>query len=134
MKFTSMCGYALLALVYLARHEGGGLVPAGVIAGNEGLPAQYLAKALKALAVVGVVRSVKGPNGGYRLARPDRAITLLEVVEAVGGPVRGEAPRVGAADGSRLDRRLQRVCDDAAELVRWQLQKVSLADLAGEGD
>jgi Rrf2 family protein len=133
MKFTSMCGYALLALVYLARHEGGGLVPAGVIAGNEGLPAQYLAKALKALAVVGVVRSVKGPNGGYRLARPARAITLLEVVEAVGGPVRGEAPRVGNEAAARVDDRLQGVCDGVAEAVRRRLREVSLADLAGDG-
>jgi Rrf2 family protein len=133
MKLTSLCGHALYGLVSLARHAGGGPVSAEMVAEAEGLSATFLAKALKALTSAGLLRSLKGPRGGYRLARPARSITLLEVVEAVDGPVRGEAPRVGAADGHRLDARLQAVCDQAAEAVRQRLREVSLADLAVPG-
>jgi Rrf2 family protein len=88
---------------------------------------------LTSLVAPGVLRSVLGKGGGFRLARPARDITLLEVMEAVDGPVRGEAPRLGGARNARLDARLQEVCERAAELVRRRLRAVSLADLAGGG-
>jgi hypothetical protein len=70
-------------------------------------------------------------RGGYRLARPAKGITLLEVVEAVEGPLRGEAPPLGITpEGRRLDSRLQAMCDQAAKTVRGRLRRVSLADLA----
>jgi hypothetical protein len=53
---------------------------------------------------------------------------VLEVVEAVGGPVRGEAPEVGRG---ALDRRLQAVCERVAGVVREGLGGVTLKDLAG---
>jgi DNA-binding IscR family transcriptional regulator len=58
---------------------------------------------------------------------------MLEVVEAVQGPVRGEVPdtEADAADGGRRRRRLQRACDEAAEAVRQKLERVTIADLAG---
>jgi Rrf2 family protein len=130
MKFTSFCLYALRALLHLARHEGTGFASAKAIAEAEGLSDPYLAKALKALTSAGVLHSLKGPHGGYRLARPARSITLLEVMEAVDGPLRGEAPRLGG----KMSARLRGVCDGVAESVRHRLRKVSLADLAGEGE
>jgi Rrf2 family protein len=133
MKFTSMCVHALCALVYLARRRGGGLVPAAKIARAERLSRTFLVKALKALVSAGVLRSSKGPSGGYGLARPARSVTLLEVVEAVDGPIRGDAMRLVGKGSARLDARLQGVCDRVAEVVRHRLRKVSLADLAGKG-
>jgi Rrf2 family protein len=103
------------------------------IAEAEGLPAPFLGKALEPLVSAGVLQSARGPNGGYRLARPARPITLLDVVEAVDGPICGEAPRVGNEATAGFDDRLQEVCDDVAELVRRQLGQVSLAELAGAG-
>jgi Rrf2 family protein len=122
----------LFSAAATSPHEGGGLVPAGTIADAGGLSGHFLVKGLKALVSAGVLHSVRGPNGGHRLARPARSITLLEVVEAVDAPVRGEAPRVG--EDSRFDARLQGVCDRVAGAVRRRLRKVSLADLAGEGE
>jgi Rrf2 family protein len=133
MKFTSASLNALHALTYLARHDGGGPVPAETVAAARGLNKPFLSKALTALMKAGVLVAERGPNGGYRLARPARAISLLEVVEAVDGPVRGLAHWVGSGAGARLDGRLQEVCDRAAEVVRRRLRKVSLADLAEEG-
>jgi Rrf2 family protein len=132
MKLTSACVHALCALTHLARHQGGGLVASHTIAAAEGLPESFLLKSLKPLVAAGVLRSVKGPSGGYRLARPARSITLLEVVEAVDGPVRGLAPRF-AGDDARFHAKLQAVCEGVAELVRRQFGKVSVADLARGG-
>jgi Rrf2 family protein len=130
MKFTSACVYALRALVRLARHREGGFVSVEEIAAAPS--ESFLRKSLKSLVSAGVLRSSRGPHGGYRLARPVRSITLPEVVEAIDGPVRGIVPRFAAGDGARLDARLQGVCDDVAGLVRRRLGKVRVADLAGE--
>ncbi len=119
--------------MYLARHGGEGPVSSHVIARAEGLSAAFVPKALLPLVAAGVVRSLRSRRGGYRLARPAKGITLLEVVEAVEGPVRGEVPAVGTTpEGKRLDARLRTVCDKAAEVPRERLRRVSLADLAGE--
>jgi Rrf2 family protein len=131
MKFTSSCAYALCALVSLARHQGDRLFASHAIAQAEGLPELFLLKVLKRLASAGVLLSVKGIHGGYRLARTAQRITLLDVVEAVDGPVRGEVPRSGA--DRKLDARLQQACDAAAEVVRSRLRKVSVADLVVGG-
>jgi DNA-binding IscR family transcriptional regulator len=70
------------------------------------------------LVSAGVLQAGAGYGGGYRLARPAMDITLLEVVGAVDGPVRGEVPADFAVAKDGLDRRLARVCSGAAEVVR----------------
>jgi Rrf2 family protein len=130
MKLSLAAAYALHALVLLARHEGGGLVRADALAGGR-TPVRALRKALTSLVGAGVLYGSRGAGGGYRLARPAVSITLLEVVEALDGPVKGEVPRLGKDAG--LDARLREVCDRIAAAVRARLRKVTLADLAGEG-
>jgi len=132
MKLSRTCLYALRGLNYLARYGRGGAVASDAIAEAEGLSAGFLGKAMGKLASARLLSPERGPRGGYRLARPARSITLLEVVEAVDGPVRGEAPAVG--ENLRLRAELQQVRDEAAEAVRGRLGKVSLADLAGAGE
>ena len=58
--------------------------------------------------------SIKGPNGGYRLARPAHDITMLEILEAVDGPIRGQAPFSRSDPSSPLNRRLDAICNQAA--------------------
>jgi Rrf2 family protein len=130
MKLNHASGYALAALVHMARQPPGELVASHHIAEARGIPDGFLLKLLKPLVDADILRSVKGPNGGFRLARPPKDVTLLEVVEAVDGPVRGDAPAVGRGGAAALDRRLQQMCDEAAALARQRLAKVTLAELA----
>jgi Rrf2 family protein len=133
MKLSTTAGHAVRALVFLARRPPGRPVPSHTIARAHGLPELFLLKVLRPLVAVGVLLSVKGVHGGYRLARPAQRISLLDVVEAIDGPVRGEVPRWAAgAEGARLDAGLQEVCDATAEVVRARLRKVSIAGLVGD--
>ena len=84
---------------------------------------------VRGTAKIGVLCSQKGPSGGYSLARQPKDITLLEVVEAVDGQLRGDAGTVGR-EGAALDKRLQVGCDEVLALVRERLAKVTLAELA----
>jgi Rrf2 family protein len=130
MRLSHIARCAVRALVYLQGAECGKPLAFQAIARPERMPEGYLRMVLMALVRAHLVVSVKGPHGGYRLARPAEQISLLEVVEGVDGPVRGDAPPVKGGDG-RLDRRLQTVCDQAAAVVRRKLVRVSLAELAG---
>src|SRR5438270_8363085 len=126
MKMTRASAYALKALAYLARQKAGGPVPSHVMAeAARGIPKLFLLKCLLRATSAGLLRSVKGPNGGYVLARPPREITVLEIIEGVDGPIRGEAPPVGQGAAATLDNRLQETCDSVAVLVRERLGKVT---------
>ncbi len=57
------------------------------VAACEGIPDDYLAKIMRNLVVAELVRSTRGPRGGYRLARPPSDVSILDVIEAVDGPI-----------------------------------------------
>ena len=77
--------YAIRAFLYLAKQEPGRLVMARQIADDAGLPGHFLAKLLQQLARKGLVRSNKGPSGGFTLASDPKDINILAIVEAVEG-------------------------------------------------
>ncbi len=85
--------YAILAVIEIARHEqaaegnGHGCMRASSIASHFKLPAAYAAKVMTQLVRAGVLQSDRGPRGGFRLARPANTISVLEIVEAVDGPL-----------------------------------------------
>jgi Rrf2 family protein len=72
--------YALRAVLYLAGRAGDSSVPADDIAAAIHVPRNYLSKTLHRLAKRGVLKSVRGPRGGFRLARPAQAILVADVV------------------------------------------------------
>jgi Rrf2 family protein len=132
MRLTNATSYAIYALVHLAGQKDNRPVASHWIARQRGLPERFLLKVLKSLAARGILRSVKGPNGGYRLAKTPKEITLLEIVENVDGPIQSQGGFEGSS-GSNLGKKLQAVWDRADEEIRRQLGKVRLSDLAAKG-
>jgi Rrf2 family protein len=130
MKLTRASDYALGALVHLARAGATRPLASHEIADAHSTPERFLVKVLRPLVSAGILKSIKGPGGGYRLGRLPKDVSLLEVVEAVDGPIRGEAPAVGQGTAAAFDRRLGEVCNSAAGVVRQRLAAVSLAELA----
>jgi Rrf2 family protein len=85
MKLTSRCEYAMLALVHLGRQKTEGLVSVEVIARAQNIPPKFLEQIMLALKRAKYVRSSKGRQGGYQLAKSADTITLAEIVRLFDG-------------------------------------------------
>ncbi len=136
MRLSSLADYAVVMLTAAARRscEGmGGVVPynAAVIAAETGVPLPTAQKLVSRLAAAGLVESARGTGGGFRLARPARAISLADIVEAVEGPI-----RLTTCGDERGDCALDHHCavkphwNVVNEAVRGALAGVSLEQLA----
>lgn len=87
MRLSTKGEYGLLALIDLALQGEGEPVQAAEIAHRQQIPKQYLDQLLMILKRSGLVSSMRGRRGGYRLARPAGSITLLEAITALEGPL-----------------------------------------------
>jgi Rrf2 family protein len=87
LRISRKIDYAIRAMIYLAGIPEGTVVPFREIGRQMDVPEDFLAKILKTLVDQGIVRSTRGPHGGYRLARPPEAINVLEIIEAAEGPI-----------------------------------------------
>jgi len=87
LRISRKIDYALRAMIYLASIDAAAVVPFREIARQMLLPEDFLAKILKTLVDHGLVRSARGPHGGYALARAAETVSVLDVIEAVEGPV-----------------------------------------------
>jgi Rrf2 family protein len=86
VQISAKTDYAIRALLSLAAHEPE-LVKVDVIVGEQGLPRKFIEAILGELRRAGFVRSQRGAEGGYALARPAADITLGSVIRAVDGPL-----------------------------------------------
>jgi Rrf2 family transcriptional regulator, cysteine metabolism repressor len=87
MRISTRGRYALRAMLDLAEHGGAGPLSRQEIAGRQEISADYVAHIFRDLQAAGLSEGIKGPGGGYRLARDPAAITAGDVVRAVEGPV-----------------------------------------------
>lgn len=85
MRLSEPVEWALHCTTVLGLVPSEASIPASRLAEYHGVPAAYLAKALQGLSRAGIVESVVGRRGGYRLAKPPAEITLLDVVDALEG-------------------------------------------------
>ena len=83
MRLSEGVEWAVHACAVLADVPADATLPVLRLAELHGIPAPYLAKQMQALSRAGIVESVPGRRGGYRLAKPASAIAVLEIVEAV---------------------------------------------------
>lgn len=87
MLFSTRAEYGVRLMVELGRQEGEGPVSLGAVADAEHLPLSYLEHLVAKLRAADLVVSQRGAHGGYRLARPPRRIKMLEIVQALEGPI-----------------------------------------------
>lgn len=130
MKLTRASSYAIQALVHMVVQKSDKPVASHLVAQAKGIPERFLLKVLKPLVSTRVLASIKGPNGGYKMSRDPNKVSLLEIIEAVDGPIRGHAP---FEEGGALNVRLEGICKVAAEATRKHLEHISLADLCKKG-
>jgi Rrf2 family protein len=130
MKLTRASSYAIHAIVHIAAQNSNKTLASHDIAKARKIPERFLLKVLKPLVSAGLLYSVKGPNGGYRLARQPNQITMLDVVEAVDGPIRGMTAFT-ESNSQPLGKKLETICSQAAQQTRKAFQGVRLSQLAG---
>ncbi|MDX9864849.1 MAG: Rrf2 family transcriptional regulator [Anaerolineaceae bacterium] len=87
MQITKQADYALRAIRYLAALEPGKRAATSFIAKEEHIPPSFLAKIVSQLSIAGLIATSRGARGGVSLARAPEEISVLEVVEAIDGPI-----------------------------------------------
>ena len=87
MQITRQADYALRAMVYLAKLDPDRRAATSQIAESKKIPPSFLAKIISQLSIAGLIHTSRGARGGVTLARPANEISVLEVVEAIDGPI-----------------------------------------------
>jgi Rrf2 family protein len=140
MRLSARVEYAAIAVLNIAclgdRH---GPVSLRSICAEQGVPSRFLVHILLQLKRAGIVKSTRGAGGGYLLARPADAITLLDIYQAIEGPSESSAPVTAALAGkSRGAAALNRAWEAACRARGETLANVTVADLVartlGVGD
>lgn len=130
LNISEAANLGLHALVYLARRSDGAPVATAEIAESYGASETHLSKVFQRLAKAGLVRSVRGPRGGFRLQRAPGKITLREIYEALDGPLEGSAclfakPRCGLGTCIFGD-----LVSDVNRRIASRFSTTTLADIA----
>ena len=140
MKLGDGVEQAIHSVAMLSGLSEGGVLSAAALAEFHGVSTSYLLKHLQALSGAGILHTVPGPKGGYRLARQAKKITLLDIVLAVEGPapafrcneIRQRGPNPAP------DRFFAKPCNISAAMLkaervyRAELAKTTIADLGAE--
>ena len=135
MMYSRSVEYAFRALTYLARQPKGSQKLARQIARSERVPAFFLAKTLQQLARNVVLRSEKGPTGGFALDRPAGKITMMEVIEVLDGTETYDRCIVGLRECN--DQALCPVHDSFKSLrerLKGYLSRTTVAQLVTESE
>ncbi|HWF56037.1 MAG TPA: Rrf2 family transcriptional regulator [Solirubrobacteraceae bacterium] len=131
MRISAKADYAVRAAVELAAAPGEKPVKAERIATAQGIPLNFLENILGELRHSGIVRSHRGAEGGFRLAKAPEEVTVADVIRAVEGPlasVRGGPPEESAYPGA--SEALPRVWIAVRANLRTVLENVTVADVA----
>jgi Rrf2 family protein len=131
MRVTAKADYAVRAAVELAASNSDAPRKVDEVAQAQGIPLSFLENILTQLRSAGIVRSQRGPEGGYWLAQPPGEVTLADVIRAVEGPlvgVRGQRPEEVSYNGSAET--LSQVWVALRANLRKVLERVTIADVA----
>jgi len=127
MRMSSQVEYGIRAMLDIALNGSDGPVQAGDIHRRQGIDEHFISQILLMLRRAGLVESLRGRQGGHRLARPASLITLLEIIEALEGSDEGR-DRNGRAHVIEVAV-VRNAWDEARDRVRSCFRDVTLADL-----
>ncbi|MCZ0810921.1 MAG: Rrf2 family transcriptional regulator [Pseudomonadota bacterium] len=132
MKLSTKGRYAMVALVDIALQDGDDLVTLNEIAKRQDISLPYLEQLFVKLRRADLVASVRGPGGGYRLARPASEIRVVDVLAAVDETVSAlqkGAGASGAASGSKAQSMSNRLWESLSAQVYVFLHQTRLSDV-----
>lgn len=133
MKLSRTVAYAVRATLQLANNESLSPVPCSRLAAEGKMPERFLLQILRNLVTHGILRSTRGVDGGYSLVRPPSEISLLEVIEAIEGPLTSGEP-VEEELSADFQNRLQEALQEVTNNSRRQLEAIKLSQLLAPPD
>lgn len=134
MKLSTKGRYAMVALTDLAEADEGAVISLSDLSRRQDISLTYLEQLFVRLRRAGLVESVRGPGGGYRLARPASDIRVSEVLEAVDETVSAMHTGAGAsggASGSKAQSMTNRLWEGLSAHVYVFLHQTRLSDVVG---
>mgnify|MGYP002625045316 CR=1 FL=1 len=136
MKLSRTVSYALRATLLLAQEETKRPVPCSQLAKEGEMPERFLLQILRNLVNEGLLRSTRGVDGGYTLVQSPSELSVLDIIEAIEGPMSSEVLENAAqpSDVQQLatpgpDERLQSALRDVSQTLRQQLDAIKIAHL-----
>ena len=129
MKLSRTVAYAIQATLQLAQSGSQRPVPCSQLAAEGHMPERFLLQILRHLVTHGILHSTRGVEGGYALERKPDDISLLDVIEAIEGPLISTLPPVDGVTAELFQGRLRDALDDITNNARRQLADIKLAAL-----
>jgi Rrf2 family protein len=128
MKLSRTVTYALQATLQLAEANSSGPIPCSKLAAEGAMPERFLLQILRSLVTHGILRSTRGVEGGYMLVRGPDEISILDVIEAIEGPL---SPSLPAGEGLDLgaQARLHSALNEVTDSARRQLGSIKLSEI-----
>ncbi|MGI8387715.1 Rrf2 family transcriptional regulator [Robertmurraya sp. P23] len=126
MKYTKATNYALHTMVYLAVATPEKHVGVQQLAEHQGVSTTYLSKILTKLVKEGMVESISGANGGYKLKPNWESISFLDIIQAIEGPT----PLFDYCLNHNPDCLIQKAIIQAEEKMLYELKQQKLVDIA----
>jgi len=128
MKLSRTVAYGVQATLQLARSNSSTPVPCSQLASEGHMPERFLLQILRHLVTHGILHSTRGVDGGYNLERSPDEISLLELIEAIDGPLHSALP-AGEGVPLQYDAKLREAMESITETARQQLAAIKLSDL-----
>lgn len=129
MKISRSTSYAILAVGYIAQNDDDGVVLSQTIAKKYNIPLEYLLKILQQLVRANILNSKRGPRGGFSLAKAPSKINMLQVIEAVEGPMEAKMELGKKAKREKFCSKANKAYDKAIKQAKGVFEKTKLSTL-----
>lgn len=132
MKLTTKSEYLLLALIYIARHEKNNFIKIEDICFGYDIPKKYLEQLLLMLRQNGYIKTKRGAQGGYKLAKPAQKINVAEITRLMDGalaPTESVSKYFYSHTPLEKEKKMMVVLKEIRDYIADRLEKLKLSDL-----
>ena len=129
MRISRSTGYALLAVGYICKHKKEPIILSQTISKEYKIPLEYLLKILQQLVRANVLRSKRGPRGGFSLSKPANKISMLEIIEAVDGPMTNQLDLIEQTGREKFSVKAEQVYDKAISAAKLVFDRAKISTL-----
>ena len=128
-RISRAAAYGLAAVAYVAKNSKDGPVMSKEIADTYDFPLAFLLKIMQQMVMANILRSKRGPRGGFTMARPAKDISMLEIIEPADGPYIQMMEMVELTNKAPFAKRMEQIGHDAINKARDKFQKAKLSRL-----